>query len=211
MRHLASSVVLVVAAATTGAALVLPQAAAHGTAAVAHLAPRHRVAASPIMGQWLKSDMSSASLPLPDEIEAMLSEDTPRPLTEIMWAAFRSCYPDDDAAIAAAERNTGVILPYLNRPSNIYGSFEVLKETFGDEGAAEVVRKNPGILTCDPRALAGAEPDQIRQAANFVDFVESLGVPLVVRNNLDKITVLVLGGLVYKRIAIDCAGASCGF
>ena len=55
-----------------------------------------------------------------------------------------------------------------------------------------------------------AKPEDIEKAANFVDTVESLGVPLAIRNNLDKIAVIAAGAFVAKRIIVDCAGQSCG-
>lgn len=72
----------------------------------------------------------------------------------MLWGALRSCYGAESEAVAAAARNTGTILPYLNSPSNIKGCYAVLVELLGSEQATEVCAKNPGILQCNPRVLA---------------------------------------------------------
>ena len=72
----------------------------------------------------------------------------------MLWGALRACYGTESEAVAAAARNTGTILPYLNSPSNIKGCYAVLVELLGSEQAAEVCAKNPGILQCNPRVLA---------------------------------------------------------
>ena len=72
----------------------------------------------------------------------------------MLWGALRACYGTESEAVAAAARNTGTILPYLNSPSNIKGCYAVLVELLGREQAAEVCAKNPGILQCNPRVLA---------------------------------------------------------
>ena len=119
-------------------------------------------------------------------------------------------YPSDETAIAASQRSLGTVLPYLNRPSNIKGSYQVLIGMFGREGADDVIAKNPGILACDPRALKQAEPDQIANAANVINTIETLPIPPAVRNNADKIVFFIGAAAVAKRILIDCAGQSCG-
>ena len=50
----------------------------------------------------------------------------------------------------------------------------------------------------------------IVNAANTVDFIENLPIPIALRNSLDKVVFLVGFSLVAKRILIDCAGQSCG-
>ena len=115
-------------------------------------------------------------------------------------------------AIAAASRNTGTILPYLNAPSNIYGSYKVLVEMLGRDGAGDVCAKNPGILQCNPIALAREKPESIVKAADTVDFFEGvLGkLPPALRQNLDKVAFFLLALPVAKRLS-DCAGQTCGF
>ena len=72
----------------------------------------------------------------------------------MLWGALRACFGTESEAVAAAARNTGTILPYLNSPSNIKGCYAVLVELLGREQAAEVCAKNPGILQCNPSVLA---------------------------------------------------------
>ena len=50
-------------------------------------------------------------------------DDTDRELTQIMWSAFVKCYASEDDAIAACQRSSVSIMHYLNRPSNIVGTF----------------------------------------------------------------------------------------
>ena len=88
------------------------------------------------------------------QVDELLSPDTSRKEVEILWGALRSCYGTESEAVAAAARNTGTILPYLNSPSNIKGCYAVLVELMGSEQAGEVCAKNPGILQCNPRVLA---------------------------------------------------------
>ena len=89
------------------------------------------------MASWTKADLKSKKLKLPSEVDSLLSEDTPREQVEILWAALRSCFGSEAEAIAAASRNTGTILPYLNAPSNIYGSYKVLVDMLGRDGAGD--------------------------------------------------------------------------
>ena len=90
----------------------------------------------------------------PAQVDELLSPDTSRKEVEMLWGALRACYGTESEAVAAAARNTGTILPYLNSPSNIKGCYAVLVELLGSEQAAEVCAKNPGILQCNPRVLA---------------------------------------------------------
>ena len=165
-----------------------------------------------MMAQWTAADMRSRRAALPAEVASLLSDDTDKKNTEVLWAALRSCYDDEQDAIAAAQRNTGTILPYLNAPSNIYGSFEVLTTMLGREEARAVCSKNPGILQCNPQALQRETPESIVRAANAVDFLEKpLGaMPPALRQNLDKVAFFALAAPIAKRL-YDCAGATCGF
>mmetsp|Transcript_34563 Transcript_34563/g.73784 ORF Transcript_34563/g.73784 Transcript_34563/m.73784 type:complete len:213 (-) Transcript_34563:283-921(-) len=174
-----------------------------------HALPQPRVL--PIMmARWSLSDARGKGLPLPAEVEELLSDDTPRDQVQIMWAAMRGCYATEADAVAAVERNTGTILPYLNSPSNIRGSYAYLTEIFGPAGARVIVTKNPGVLSCDPRALRQTSAEEIEKAANLVDSVENLPIPLAVRNNLDKIIFFIGAAIIYTRL-VACTGQSCGF
>jgi len=85
----------------------------------------------------------------------------------MLWGALRSCYGAESEAVAAAARNTGTILPYLNSPSNIKGCYAVLVELLGSEQATEVCAKNPGILQCNPRVLAPERGPKVRLARGW--------------------------------------------
>ena len=166
----------------------------------------------PAMASWTQADMKAKRVRLPDEVDALLSDDTSRANTEALWAALRSCFATEQEAIAAASRNTGTILPYLNSPTNIYGNYDVLVDMLGREGARDVCTKNPGILQCNPKILARESPEALVNAANQVDFFENqvLGsLPPAVRQNLDKIAFLLLAVPIAKRLS-DCAGGTCG-
>jgi hypothetical protein len=189
------------------------------------------------MRSWTKADMQSASLPLPDEVESLLSADTDRKTTSQLWAAFSTCYATEEDAIAAAKRNTGTILPYLNAPTNIYGSFAYMVEELGVDAAREVCKQNPGVLQCDPRAICQTSGEDIARAAKFVDAIEGLKLPAgvrmaappycfgpiphfglirllftlwQVRNNLDKVLFFSGAGFVAKRLLVDCVDRACG-
>ena len=168
-----------------------------------------RTASVYLMASWQAADLKVKGAKLPNEVEELLSADTDRQTTEKMWAAFRSCYASEDAAIAAAMRNTGAILPYLNRPSNIYGTYKYLESELGTEGARDVITKNPGVLSCSPAAIAQTPIEDVVKAADAVGLIDSLPIPPVVRNNADKLIFIVGASLVYQRLQA-CAGASCG-
>ena len=170
-----------------------------------------RVISTPVMKSWTELDMRSKRAKLPAEVEELLSSDTDRVTTEILWAAFRSCYATEGDAIAAAALNTGTILPYLNSPGNIYGSYEVLVDLLGREGAQDVCSKNPGVLQCSPIALRRESPEAIVKAADQVAFFEGIlgQLPPALRQNLDKVAFVLLALPVAKRLA-DCSGQVCG-
>ena len=183
----------------------------HGPTTKMMRAPTAPRAVSPLMRSWTPADMKAKRLPLPDEVAALLSDDTSRENTEALYAALRSCFATEEQTIAAATRNTGTILPYLNSPSNIYGSYEVLVDMLGKSEASDVCLKNPGILQCNPITLRREDPEKIVSAANTVDAFEGvLGkLPPALRQNLDKVAFIVLALPVAKRLA-DCSGATCG-
>ena len=107
----------------------------------------------------------------PAQVDELLSPDTSRKEVEILWGALRSCYGTESEAVAAAARNTGTILPYLNSPSNIKGCYAVLVEIMGSEQAGEVCAKNPGILQCNPRVLA------LEYGQSVVSGAQQLAIP----------------------------------
>ena len=70
-----------------------------------------------------------------------------------MWAAWEAVYGSPERAEAAAKRNVKVLLPFLNTPATIRGAYAVLVDMLGKEEAAEIIEKNPGVLSCDPDEL----------------------------------------------------------
>ena len=88
----------------------------------------------------------------------------------------------------------------------------VLVDLLGsDEAATDVCYKNPGVLQCNPTALARESAESILKAADQVDFFEGLlgNLPPALRQNLDKVAFFVLALPIAKRLA-DCSGATCG-
>ena len=127
--------------------------------------------------------MGQRSEPLPEEIDALLdgfAGDFPsRPQTGIMWAALRSCYATESDAVEAERRSPGIILPYMNRPGNIVGSFAVLVDKLGDEQAARALcQQNPAVLGTSPKGLAECSAADIRSAAAFREAVDRLPLGL---------------------------------
>ena len=86
----------------------------------------------------------------------------------ILWNTFKQCYPSEESAIAALDKNTAVIAPQLNSPTKIIGTYELLVERFGEQGVLEIISKNPGILACTPMSLKDQSNEDIVNAANMV-------------------------------------------
>ena len=51
--------------------------------------------------------------------------------------------PTEEAAEAAVNRNSLVLNPSINSPTKITGTYQLLVERFGDDGATEIITKNP--------------------------------------------------------------------
>ena len=64
------------------------------------------------------------------------------------------------------------MLPYLNKPFHIDGTWRILKQMMSEDEALEVVTKNPGLLTCNPGMLKDQSADTIKRAATVVHTVE---------------------------------------
>jgi len=101
---------------------------------------------------------------------------------EANWDSLRSCYPSEQAALAAVTDCRAVLLPYgadslvagfyekgmaVNRSSKISGCYEVLKQKFEDKEVLQVITKNPGVLGCQPAQLHNQSPDDIRRLASL--------------------------------------------
>lgn len=119
---------------------------------------------------------------LPPEVDAMLavSEELQeqRPGVLVLWSRLLAIYPDEPAALAAVQRNSALVMPYLNKPAFIDGSWAVLLEMMPPADALEVVTKNPGILASNPAGLRMSDADTIKRAAGFVDGVENVLDPV---------------------------------
>jgi len=139
--------------------------------------------------------------PLPEAIESLLVDDTlkeSRPGVRILYNRVLNIYPTTEDALAAVSRNSALVLPYLNKPYHVDGSWRILTEMMGEEEALAVVNKNPGLLTCNPAGLKGASVGDIKRAAMLVEIVEA--VPVSARWGLVAVvtagfTVLIGNGL----------------
>jgi hypothetical protein len=151
-----------------GAFLLLPETQASEAEALRALAAR--VAAV----EWCELER------LPSQIEALLIDDTLRSTrlgTRILWETLKKVYPSEEAALIAVQRNSALVLPYLNKPFNIEGSWRVLLDKLSEAEALDVITKNPGVLASNPVGLAGSSPAAIKQAAGVVNMVEAVPVP----------------------------------
>ena len=90
-----------------------------------------------------------------------------------LWKEFKKCYPSEAVAQRMLSKNTAVILPQLNSPSKIKGTYALLNKRLGKKQAQEVITKNPGVLVCSPEGLAKESDEAIINAANFVESVEN--------------------------------------
>ena len=91
----------------------------------------------------------------------------------VLWSRLLRIYPTEEAALSAVIRNSALVMPYLNKPAYIDGSWRVLLSMMSREEALEVITKNPGILSCDPAALRTSDAASVKRAAGFVDGVEN--------------------------------------
>lgn len=87
-----------------------------------------------------------------------------------MWNLLLKCYATEAEAITAAKRTTSLILPYMNSPTNIAGSYDVLVELLGEEAARDVCIRNPAVLGNDPAALRGCSAKDIQDSARLKEF-----------------------------------------
>jgi hypothetical protein len=112
----------------------------------------------------------------------------------ILWGLVKECYPSEEAAVTAVNKNSLILNPSMNssapsdrisgtclppfyawapvrrgRPSKITGTFELLVERFGAEVATEIITKNPGILSCVAASVAKQSNEEILKATDFAD------------------------------------------
>jgi len=116
-------------------------------------------------------------LELPDEVEGVLTNEElreSRPGVKLLWAQLLEVYPSEADAKEAVRRNSAIVLPYLNRPYHIEGSWRVLNEIMSEAEALEVITKNPGILACNPSGLKTSSKAAVQTMAGVVDVVDGL-------------------------------------
>ena len=151
---------------------------------------------------------SALSSKLPPAVDALLDPAITRSDVEPLWREFRACYPTEAAAIAAAERNEAIVLlPFVNRASNIEGCWRVLNQLFAEDEALELITKNPGILTNIPGQLRRTSVAEIRGSVGLVEAVGA--IPKGVRSQIPVVTAITIVALIAKRLN-DCAGQICG-
>lgn len=88
-------------------------------------------------------------------------------------------YPSEEAVLEAIAKNTAIVLPFLNKPSFISGSWRALTEMMSEEEALDVITRNPGVLASNPVGLSMQNALVIKNVARAVDatenFLDSLG------------------------------------
>ena len=97
---------------------------------------------------------------------------------EELWFAMRKCYPSEADAVAAVTRNSAVILPQVNSPTKIKGTYALLCKRLGKGGAKDVITKNPGVLCCSPASLEKQSDADIVNAANLIDKLDQYKTPV---------------------------------
>ena len=151
-----------------------------------------------MMVQWTAKDMTRRGKRVPDEVDALLAADFPsRDQVPIMWAALSECYASDAEAIAAAKRYPALVLPYMNSPGNILGSFKVLCELLGRDGAREVCIKNPGVLGNDPVKLSLCSAKDIQDSAAVREWIDTK-LPFGLRFWAGAFAASAVGGIALK-------------
>jgi len=91
----------------------------------------------------------------------------------ILWREFKKCYRSEAKAVEMLSKNTAVILPQLNSPRKIKGTYAQLTKRFGKAGAADIIEKNPGVLVCSPEGLLTQSDKEILDAAELVATLEA--------------------------------------
>ena len=89
-------------------------------------------------------------------------------LSAAVWKEFKKCYKSEAVAREMLSKNTAVILPQLNSPRKIKGTFALLNKRLGKATTQEVITKNPGVLVCSPESLEDQSDKDIIGAADLV-------------------------------------------
>lgn len=121
---------------------------------------------------WLGDE----AVPLPPAVEALLIDDelrASRPGVRILWLELLKIFRTEDDALAAVKKNSAIVLPYLNRPNFISGSWAVLLNMMSEEEALKVVTQNPGVLASNPAGLKLQSASVVKNTARAVDATES--------------------------------------
>lgn len=112
-----------------------------------------------------------------------------------LWRAVCKVYPSEEAAAAAVVNTPSLILPWVNTPSNVAGSFAVLVDILDStESAQDVISKNPGILACNPQRLALSSAGEIKAVAAIRATLSTLARPL----SMLGLGVVVLGSVAFS-------------
>ena len=187
------------------AALVLPTLAA---AAALH-APSHRLPQRPARATAARMIFGP-----PEEIKRISTPDwrfkesscSPAEIAA-MWSAFERVYGSRQKALEASRKNQAVILPYLNSPENVLQAHKALIGVLGKEGAARVLEQNPGVLSCDPKALSELTAAEIESTAARVAWFDELDPN--VKAGIPFLTWFAIVGAIGGRV-VSCGGGACG-
>lgn len=159
---------------------------------------------------------------------------------DAIWLAFERAYGSRERALAASRKNSQVLLPFINSPATISGANAALVELFGNKGALEIIKKNPGAslpvkvgpLTAGSPAGSGALRHRLpsflpgvlacnpatlittskNDIVNAANLVDSIeNLPPNIKSGIPFLTTLAIFGSVGSRL-ITCgqAGATCG-
>ena len=99
---------------------------------------------------------------------------------EILWKTFRQCYKSEALAIEAVTKNAAVLQPQLNSPTKIKGTYKLLCDRFGKNGAADIIQRNPGVLVCTPASMSTQSDEDILKAVELVEFLDANKGPIKV-------------------------------
>ena len=128
---------------------------------------------------------------------------------DAIWSSFEGAFGSRAAALEASRRNSQVLLPFINSPEVITGANKALIGIGGKQWAAEIIRKNPGVLACNPASLALTSKSDIEGAANLVATIDTL--PPNIKSGIPFLTLLAIVGTVGTRL-VQCGSAEgvCG-
>ena len=109
---------------------------------------------------------------------------------------------DAEAAAAAAQQVRGTILcPLYSSPKVLRDSYEALVSNIGEEEAAEILRKNPAVLTCG-EGLRDADPDEIRRLASAREVLDKIPPEVLLGVTL-LVSAVVVGKIALIKLGYD--------